>query len=89
MRTALHTIDVEFENCRRAWAWSIAHGQVDALKRSPATLLEHFDYRGRFEEGAGISAHSDRIAARASRCEVALAAARAHIASRVPIGSIR
>ena len=25
-RTALQTIDVEFENCRRAWAWSIKHG---------------------------------------------------------------
>ena len=50
-RMALHTIDLEFENCRRAWAWSIKHGQVDALKRSSATLLEHFDYRGRFEEG--------------------------------------
>ena len=53
-RTALQTIDVEFENCRRAWAWSIEHGPVDALKRSSATLLDHFDYRGRFEEGLAL-----------------------------------
>ena len=53
-RAALQTIEVELENCRRAWTWSVEHGQLDALKRSSATLLDHFDYRGRFEEGLAL-----------------------------------
>ena len=50
-RAALQTLDVEFENCRRAWHWSIAHKQADALARSTVTLLNYCDHRGRFEEG--------------------------------------
>ena len=50
-RTALKTIDVEFENCRRAWAWSIEHGPVETVKRSSGTLLDYCDFRGRFEDG--------------------------------------
>jgi predicted ATPase len=53
-RAALQTIDIEFENCRRAWTWSIKHEQVEALKRSSATLLDYCDYRGRFEEGLAL-----------------------------------
>jgi len=50
-RTALQTIDVDFENCRRAWAWSIAEGPVDVLRLSTKTLLEYCDHRGRFGDG--------------------------------------
>ena len=53
-RTALKTIDLEFENCRRAWTWSLEHGPVDAIRRSSGTLLDYCDYRGRFEEGLGL-----------------------------------
>ena len=50
-RNALKTIDLEFENCRRAWGWSIEHGPVEAVRRSSETLLDYCDFRGRFEDG--------------------------------------
>ena len=53
-RSALRTIDVELENSKRAWTWSVEHGRLDALKSSSATLLDYFDYRGRFEEGLAL-----------------------------------
>ena len=53
-RVALQTIDVEFENCRRAWAWSIAEAQADALRLSSNTLLEYCDHRGRSEDGLAL-----------------------------------
>ena len=53
-RTALQMIDIEFDNCRRAWTWSIEHDQTDALARSAVTLTEYCDSRGRFEEGLGL-----------------------------------
>lgn len=53
-REALQAIDTEFENCRRAWQFSIAHGQAEALTRSVPTLLNHFEHRARFEEGLAL-----------------------------------
>ena len=53
-RAAVQTIDVDFENCRRAWIWSIENNQTDALMRSYATLLDYCDHRGRFEEGLAL-----------------------------------
>ena len=50
-RAALQTIDTEFENCRRAWNWAIAHKQADVLTRSSVPLMNYCDHRGRFEEG--------------------------------------
>jgi predicted ATPase/DNA-binding SARP family transcriptional activator len=50
-RAALDLIDTELENCRRAWQWSIAHGQAGPLAGSSRTLLEYCDNRGRPEEG--------------------------------------
>ena len=50
-RTGLQTIDVEFENYRRAWTWAIQHAAADALERSSAALVDYCDYRGRYEEG--------------------------------------
>ena len=43
-------IDEEFENCRRAWNWSIGHEQADALARSATILIDYADSRGRFDE---------------------------------------
>ena len=68
-RVALQTIDVEFENCRRAWAWSIVQAQADALRRSsgdPARLLRP---PRAFRRGTGVVARSHRIAGRADRRE--------------------
>ncbi len=53
-REALQAIDLEFENCRRAWQWSIAQGQAEAIADSVPTLLNHFEHRARFEEGLGL-----------------------------------
>jgi predicted ATPase/DNA-binding SARP family transcriptional activator/Tfp pilus assembly protein PilF len=53
-RDALRAIDTEFENCRRAWRFSIAHGEAEALMHSATTLLNHFEHRARFEEGLAL-----------------------------------
>ena len=53
-RYAMQIVDVEFENCRRAWGWSIKHLQADALRRSSGVLLDYLDHRGRFEEGLAL-----------------------------------
>ena len=49
-RAALRTIDQEFENCRRAWNWSIRHDEADTLARSADTFVHYADSRGRFDE---------------------------------------
>ncbi|KQW37710.1 BTAD domain-containing putative transcriptional regulator [Rhizobacter sp. Root404] len=48
---ALLAIDVELENCRRAWRVATRDGQADALRGAARVLLNYFDYRGRAEEG--------------------------------------
>lgn len=53
-REALQAIDLEFENCRRAWQCSIAQGQAEAILDSVPTLLNHFEHRARFEEGLAL-----------------------------------
>lgn len=53
-REALQAIDTEFENCRRAWQYSIAQGDTEALRHSAPTLLNHFEHRARFEEGLAL-----------------------------------
>src|SRR4029450_13204007 len=53
-RAALRTIDEEFENCRRAWNWSIGHEEADTLARSADTLVNYADSRGRFEESLSL-----------------------------------
>ena len=49
-RAAVQSIDEEFENCRRAWTWSIAHAQNELIARSATPLLDYCDHRGRLEE---------------------------------------
>jgi predicted ATPase/DNA-binding SARP family transcriptional activator len=53
-RAALIAIDLEFENVRRAWHWSIAQGRTDGLAQAAKSLLEYCDHRGRFEEGLAL-----------------------------------
>lgn len=50
-REALQRVDVEFENCRVAWRWSVAHGETGALTKSVPTMLRFFDLRSRRTEG--------------------------------------
>jgi predicted ATPase/class 3 adenylate cyclase len=49
-RDTLRRLDADFANCRAAWLWAAAHGHVEALMRSTASLLHFCDHRGRFEE---------------------------------------
>jgi predicted ATPase/DNA-binding SARP family transcriptional activator len=53
-RDVLQAIDTEFENCRRAWACSIARGKADELLRSLPALHHYFEDRARFEDGLAL-----------------------------------
>jgi predicted ATPase/DNA-binding SARP family transcriptional activator len=53
-RRALLAVDVDLENHRLAWSWSIAQGQAEVVARSAMTLQRHFDHRGRFEAGLAL-----------------------------------
>jgi tetratricopeptide (TPR) repeat protein len=49
-REAIRIVDTEFENCRAAWAWSMAHADIESLIGSAHAFLAFCDLRGRFEE---------------------------------------
>jgi predicted ATPase/DNA-binding SARP family transcriptional activator len=53
-REALRAIDIEFDNCRRAWDWGAMHGLATELLRSLPTLRHYFEHRARFEEGLAL-----------------------------------
>jgi predicted ATPase/DNA-binding SARP family transcriptional activator/Tfp pilus assembly protein PilF len=84
-REALQVVETEFENCRAAWRWSVAHEQVDALARSTPTLLHFCDHRARFEEVRTLlgSAVDARPAQADPRFEPLLASAVAHLEYRM------
>jgi len=50
-RAALQQLDVDLENCRQAWLWSIDRGERDPLAASVTTVLNYFDHRGRPDQG--------------------------------------
>ena len=84
-RVALQTIDVEFENCRRAWAWSIAEAQADALRLSSNTLLEYCDHRGRSEDGLALlrAAIESPVAKADGKLDALLLSKASHLAYRL------
>jgi tetratricopeptide (TPR) repeat protein len=84
-RVALQTIDVEFENCRRAWAWSIAEAQADALRLSSKTLLEYCDHRGRSEDGLALlrAAIESPVAKADGKLDALLLSKASHLAYRL------
>ena len=84
-RVALQTIDVEFENCRRAWAWSIAEAQADALRLSSRTLLEYCDHRGRSEDGLALlrAAIESPVAKADGKLDALLLSKASHLAYRL------
>lgn len=53
-RTSMQRLDDDLENCRRAWQWSIEHGECKPLARSVLPLLDYFDHRGRQEQGLAL-----------------------------------
>ncbi|HXZ48711.1 MAG TPA: tetratricopeptide repeat protein [Usitatibacter sp.] len=84
-REALHWMDVEFENCRIAWRWSVAHEQGEALARSAPALLHYCDHRSRPEEGLALfreAADSPRLGAEPKTGALMLASA-AHLEYRL------
>ena len=47
----LAAIDAEVENCRVAWEWAVAAGDIASLASAADALFFYFEYRGRFQEG--------------------------------------
>ena len=47
----LAAIDAEVENCRAAWEWAVAAGDIASLASAADALFFYFEYRGRFQEG--------------------------------------
>jgi predicted ATPase/DNA-binding SARP family transcriptional activator len=84
-RDALRLMDTESENCRAALRWSAAHGAIDAVSKSAATLLHFCDHRGGFEETLSLlRATLASPAANADRKILAvLSAAEAHLLYRL------
>ena len=48
----LAAIDAEVENCRAAWEWAVAAGDIASLASAADPLFFYFEYRGRFQEGS-------------------------------------
>lgn len=71
-RDALQQLDTEFENCRTAWRWAVAHESDEALAASTAALYDFWDHRSRFEDGLLLL--REAIALLAARDERALRA---------------
>jgi predicted ATPase len=77
-RAALDRIDEEFENCRRAWVWSMNSGRAEMLAGCSRTLLDYWDYRGRFQGGLTLIRQAiDGTVARADAALKALLLSRA------------
>jgi predicted ATPase/DNA-binding SARP family transcriptional activator len=57
-RDALAKLDIEFENCRIAWRWAVAHGAGDALRDSTLSLFHFCDHRDRYDEGLALLAEA-------------------------------
>jgi tetratricopeptide (TPR) repeat protein len=53
-RDGLAAMDIDFENCRLAWRWAIAHQASELLERSVLSLLHFCDLRDRYEEGLSL-----------------------------------
>ena len=84
-RETLRQMDAEFENCRAAWQWAVAHGAADLLRRSESALLNYCDHRLRNEEALLLV--RDALASPGVRadpkCEAHLLARAAHIEYRL------
>ena len=49
-RDTMRQMDAEFENCRAAWQWAVAHGAADEQLQCMPTLIDYCDHRCRFAE---------------------------------------
>ena len=84
-RNALRQVELEFENCRRAWGWAVAHGDADALAASAATLMHYCDHRLRLADGLELmrQAAGADVAAATPRLRVLVLAMAAHLEYRL------
>lgn len=84
-REALQQLDTEYENCRTAWRWAVAHDATDALTKSAPALFHFCDHRGRFNEGLSLlSGALESKSARADpKLEALLLGAVAHLEYRL------
>jgi predicted ATPase len=53
-RAALDAIDMDIENVRAAWAWAVAHHQLDGIDQALDSLFEFYDTRGYLREGKRV-----------------------------------
>lgn len=53
-RDALARIDADLENCRAAWFWAVAEGDLDILRGSASALADFYDHRCRFADGLAL-----------------------------------
>lgn len=63
-RSALQTVDHEFDNCKLAWRWALAEGDAGSLRRMNAALQDFVHQRARYQEGLAL-VHEALEAARA------------------------
>jgi predicted ATPase/DNA-binding SARP family transcriptional activator/Tfp pilus assembly protein PilF len=84
-REAMEWVDTEFENCRIAWRWSVAHDDPDALAKSAATVLQFCDRRGRYAECLSLlnEAIESRAAQASAEFRALLLAKAAHLEYRL------
>ena len=84
-RDVMRQLDAEFENCRAAWQWAVAHGAADLLRRSEPALLSYCDHRLRNEDALALT--RDALASAGVRadpaCEAYLSVRTAHIEYRL------
>ncbi len=53
-REALQPMELEWQNCRAAWRWSLTNDMRDAVVRGMPSLLHFCDHRFRIGEGLGL-----------------------------------
>jgi predicted ATPase/DNA-binding SARP family transcriptional activator len=71
-RDAMRQMDAEFENCRAAWQWAVAHGAAEVLLAGKPALFNYCDHRCRFEEALALA--QSALASAAARTDPKLAA---------------
>jgi len=53
-RLALDQVQLEFENCRAAWAWAIEQRATNALAQCAPALMNYCDHRGSIATGVAL-----------------------------------
>jgi hypothetical protein len=62
-RAAVAAIAGDYENCRVAWAWAAAHGEVALLHEAADGLMRFCEWRGYLEEGNAMCKQAHTVVA--------------------------